>query len=455
MNSADKHRKYLRTIPYLAFIVTFFMACSKDSLPNPTDVRLEKILAGVAPNNDLDHFILPQNNDYNNIPTDAKNPLTEEKVELGKLLFFETALARDARYSNGMGTYSCATCHVPSAGFMPGRAQGIADGGVGFGMNGEDRVKMDNYRAEETDVQGARALSMLNVAYVTNSTWSGKFGSFDVNEGTEHLWGVDDPTTEPNHLELSGLEAQNMEGLKLHRMVVDEYVLDTLGYRQMYDAAFSDFTIEERYSDLTTSFAISAYLRTLLTTKAPFQEWLKGKEDAMTEPEKRGAILFYSKAGCYRCHQGPSMSATEFHAIGVNDLCDIPGSLATGINDIRNMGRGGFTFKAVDMYKFKVPGIYNISDSPFYFHGSSKNTILEVVEYFNTGLAENPRVPKEQLSPFFHPLNLSLSEIEDLVDFLENAITDPDLQRYVPEQVLSQNCFPNNDPTSRQELGCQ
>ena len=149
------------------------------------------------------------------------------------------------------------------------------------------------------------------------------------------------------------------------------------------------------------------------------------------------------------------MSATEFHAIGVNDLCDIPESLATGINDIRNMGRGGFTLKAVDMYKFKVPGIYNISDSPFYFHGSSKNTILEVVEYFNTGLAENPRVPKEQLSPFFHPLNLSVSEIDDLVDFLENAITDPDLQRYVPEQVLSQNCFPNNDPTSRQELGCQ
>lgn len=440
---------------YIFFTALIVQSCGKDSLPNPLDVRLAKTLEKVAPLGELTDFILPDSDDYDRIPSGPKNPLTKQKVELGKMLFFETGLARDPQHPNGLGSYSCATCHVPSAGFMPGRQQGIADGGIGFGKNGEQREKLNNYLAEEADVQGARALSMLNVAYVTNTTWSGKFGAFYANEGTEHLWGIDDPMTEPNHLGLDGLEAQNIEGLKLHRMRIDNFVLDTLGYRQMYDEAFNDLSIEERYSPISTSFAISAYLRTLLTNQAPFQEWLKGNTEAITAQEKRGAALFYSKAGCYRCHQGPALSATEFHAIGVNDLCDIPGSLATGINDIRNMGRGGFTLRVHDMYQFKIPGIYNLSDSPFYFHGSSKNSLREVVEYFNEGIPENTRVPQSQISPFFHPLNLTEYEMDDLVAFLENALRDPALERYVPEQVLSNSCFPNNDPSSRLDLGCE
>ena len=223
----------------------------------------------------------------------------------------------------------------------------------------------------------------------------------------------------------------------------------------MFDEAFGDFAEDERYSLLTSSFAISAYLRSLITNEAPFQDWLKGDNDAISEAEKRGAVLFYSKAGCFRCHQGPAMSANEFHSIGVNDLCDLPGALATGIHDIRNMGRGGFTLREEDLFKFKVPGIYNMADSPFYFHGSSKNSLREVVEYFNEGVPENPRIPQEQISTFFHPLNLSDQEVDDLTEFLEKSLRDPNLERYVPEQVLSNNCFPNNDPISRKELGCE
>lgn len=435
----------------MAFLI---QACGEDSLPNPLDVKLEKTLRNASPIGDLNYYILPESDDYAAIPNGKKNPLTKEKVALGKMLFFETGLARDAKYANGAGTYSCATCHVPSAAFMPGRQQGIADGGFGFGNNGEGREKMNNYLPEELDVQGARPISVLNVAYVTNTTWSGKFGAFHANEGTEHLWGLDDPTTETNHLGLDGLEAQNIEGLIIHRMVIDDFVLDTLGYRAMYNEAFGDFPASERYSLLTSSYAISAYLRSLITNRAPFQEWLKGDENAISEAEKRGAVLFYSKAGCYRCHQGPAMNAVSFHAIGVNDLCDLPGSLATGIHDIRNMGRGGFTLRDQDLFKFKVPGIYNMVDSPFYFHGSSKNSLREVVDYFNAGIPENPRVPKSQISPFFHPLNLNESEVEDLVEFLEKSLRDPDLERYAPEQILSNNCFPNNDPLSQDELGC-
>lgn len=430
------------------------LACTKDELANPLDSRLDKTLSRLSPDGDLSHYRLPRADDLAAIPAGRQNPLTKEKIALGKLLFYETGLAREAAYDVGKGTFSCSSCHVPSAGFMPGRVQGIADGGVGFGVVGEGRDRFDYYTPAEMDVQGARPLSLLNVAYVTNTSWTGKFGAYGPNEGTESLWGIDDEATEVNHLGLDGLEAQNIEGLKIHRMAIDEYVLDSLGYRAYFDAAFDSWSAEERYSLEAASFAISAYLRTLLTTEAPFQKWLQGNYEALSSVEKEGALLFFGKAGCYRCHRGPALNANEFYALGVKDLYETGEAFHTDENDLRNFGRGGFTGKPEDLFAFKVPGIYNMSDSPFYFHGSSKRSLREVVEYFNEGIPENDRVPQENLAPHLHPLGLSDQEIEELVTFLEVSLRDPALDRYVPDAVLSGNCFPNNDPLAREDLGC-
>ncbi|MFK7983997.1 MAG: hypothetical protein AB8G86_28735, partial [Saprospiraceae bacterium] len=97
---------------------------------------------------------------------------------------------------------------------------------------------------------------------------------------------------------------------------------------------------------------------------------------------------------------------------------------------------------------------YNVGDFPFYFHGSSKSTLKEVVEYFNDGIPENPNVPAEQIARQFKPLNLTDEQVADLTAFLETGLRDPNLQRYVPEEVLSGFCFPNNDVFSQIELGC-
>ncbi len=440
------------TLIAIAFLLS---ACTVDETINPLDGELVRTLERLSPTGTVDHFILPQADDYTAIPQDPANPLTADKVFLGRMLFYETALARDAAKAAGVGTYSCSTCHIPEAGFMPGRSQGIADGGIGFGFNGESRTKVNVYDETEMDVQGARALSLLNVAFVENTTWSGKFGSRGNNAEFEAIFGVTDPMTEINHLGLKGLETQNLEGFKLHRMSLDEYILDTLGYRKYFDAAFPEMEEEERYGDLGLSFAVSAYLRTLLTTEAPFQKWMKGDYNAMTEVEKSGAILFYGKAGCYRCHIGPALNANEFYALGVKDLYQSYGNFNTGPDDIRNLGRGGFTGREEDMFEFKVPGIYNMGDSRFYFHGSSHYSLRSVVEYFNEGLPENPNVPPGQIAPHLQPLDLNEGEIRDLVQFLETGLRDPDLLRYVPEQTLSGNCFPNNDSQSRQDMGCQ
>ncbi len=430
-------------------------ACAQDQLGNPLDIQLERALIRLSPTQDVSHYVLPASTDLNAIPQGVGNPLTPEKVNLGKMLFYETGIGLDAKYEEGLGTFSCATCHIPTAGFMAGRPQGVADGGVGFGLNGESRVKMSRYEGNEVDAQAARPISLLNVAFVTNSMWNGKFGANHNNRGTEHLWDAD-PEIHVNKMGLDGLEAQNIEGTIVHRMVTDHpYVLDSMGYRAMFDAAFPDMPVEERYGRLAASFALSAYIRTLIPSKAPFQQWVKGDLDAMNEQQKRGALVFFGKAGCYRCHKGGSMNANEFHALGVKDLYEQPDVFRATPNDQRNFGRGGFTGKPEDMFRYKVPSIYNMKDSPFYFHGSSIRSLEDLVEYFDRGVPENPRVPEENISPFFHPLHLTEQEKADLVEFLAEGLRDPDLMRFAPPAVLSGNCFPNNDPFSQTDLGCQ
>lgn len=439
----------------IALSCALIAACTKDKvyLDTPLDQLLSSSLVRAADDNRLEHFILPESDDFANIPQDVHNPLSQEKVELGKMLFFETGMALSPSKEAGKKTYSCASCHVPSAGFRPGGVQGIADGGIGFGANGENRSKLAAYRDHEMDVQGVRPLSVLNVAFVENTTWDGRFGSKGVNVGTEDRW-THDRGLDLNKEGMASLETQNIEGLEIHRMEITEEVLDDYGYRTYFDQAFSDVSEAERYSKRNAAFAISAYLRTLLTNQSPFQEYLKGNKDAMTVQEKRGALVFFSDAKCYHCHKEKNLGANEFYALGVNDLYQTGLAFNTSAEDKSNLGRGQFTGNTEDNYKFKIPQLYNLGDAPFFFHGSSKKTIKEVVHYFNDGIPENPNVPTEQVARQFKPLNLSEQQVEDLTIFLETGLRDPNLERYVPENVLSGFCFPNNDLFSQIELGC-
>ena len=446
----------LRTIAWSAAIITLSLtSCDYDTLheADALDVQLKERLRIASPTGNFEHFILPSGTDYENIPQEPTNPLTPEKIALGKYLFFETGIGVKAAKASGMGTYSCATCHVPTAGFRPGRHQGIADGGVGFGENGEFRELNPEYNEDEIDAQGARPLSVLNVAYVTNTFWNGQFGAGHINEGTESRWNHED-ATDINELGMLGPEVQNIEGLEVHRMEMTEELAEELGYRVLFDLAFGDVPRNERYSNHSTAMALSAYIRTLLPNRAPFQDWLKGDYNAMSDSEKRGAILFFNEARCYTCHYSPGLNSMEFHALGVYDLHQT-GGLNTSEDDRRHLGRGGFTGKAEDLYKFKVPQLYNLADAPFFFHGSSKETLEEVVDYKDLATGENPNVPTGQISDKFRPIGLSDAEKQDLLEFLKKALRDPYLNRYVPPFVQSGNCFPNNDPLSVEQMGCE
>jgi cytochrome c peroxidase len=436
-------------ILFLGFISIMFTSCLNETTET---YRLDSELSNLL--QDKDYYILPSSTDFNQIPQSKVNPLTREKVDLGKLLFFETAFGVEAMKPELKGTFSCSSCHVPERGFRPGLKQGIADGAVGFGNLGQGRIKLETYKDEEIDAQGARPLAVLNTAFVHNTMWNGSFGDDFANKGTEGIWGKHDPGTAINAQKLGALEGQNIEGLKTHRLFYNKELIEKFGYKLRFDKAFPEMLESERYSRKAASFAISAYLRALTTDQAPFQLWLKGKKEALSIEQKRGAVLFFGKAGCKGCHFEKNLGSNTFHALAVNDLFEV-GGRKTSLQDRRNLGRGGFTEKEEDMFKFRAPQLYNLGDGGPYFHGASKQTLEEVIEYKIKGIPENSRVPKEQLSYYMYDKGLNAQEKADLVEFVKEGLRDPNLKRYVPTKVLSGNCFPNNDPQSRKDMGCE
>lgn len=413
------------------------------------DGELNELLFTVSTNGPAD-FRMPESNDFANIPQDPNNPLTEVKVLLGKQLFHETGIALNPMIPEAMETFSCASCHFAEAGFQANRFQGIGEGGEGF-----FRRELNALRTGEfIDVQPIRTPTAMNGAYQDVMLWNGQFGGRGTNAGTEAGWTVGTPK-ENNNLGFEGLETQAIAGLTVHRLVIDREYMEANNYADLFEAAFPDLPADEKITTVTGGLAIAAYERTLLANRSPWQRYLRGSMEAMSDEEKLGAMVFFGKAGCVSCHSGPSLASMSFHALGMDDLdrCPEP-TFGTNPMNVEHLGRGGFTGNQDELYAFKTPQLYNLADSPFYGHGSSFFSIRDVVEYKNAGVSENDRVPNSALSPNFRPLNLSETEIDQLTLFLERSLRDDDLLRYVPQGLLTGNCFPNADETSRLDRGC-
>ncbi len=452
-----------KRIPFLFILSIVFVisACQKDESVAESDLDLDLQNAMTIASNGIgkSFYTMPSSSDFDNIPQDPKNPLTEEKVALGKLLYHETGLGVSPMMAESAGEFSCASCHFAGAGFQANRPQGVGEGGQGFGLNGEGREKNPNYTEPMMDVQPLRTPSAMNAAYQSLLLWNGQFGATGLNEGTEAYWTPGTPIA-TNELGYEGLETQAIAGLKVHRMDLDEAsalpsTLEDLGYKDMFDNVFGDFPVAERYTKETAGLAIAAFERTLLAYEAPFQRYLRGESNTMTDQEKRGAILFFDDAGCASCHNGPGLNNMEFHALGLNDLYACTEEIfKADANDPSSFGRGSFTGQSEDMYKFKVPQLYNMTDSPFLGHGASKRSVRAMVQYKNRAVPENRDVPQSQLADSFKPLNLTEGQIDDIVAFLEQSLYDPVLKRYEPESLPSGNCFPVSDPIASEDLGC-
>jgi cytochrome c peroxidase len=446
----------MKNITPLAFsmVVLVMVSCQKDesSVGSNLDKQLEDVLLAASQGQGLEFFTMPASTDFARIPQDPKNPLSDAKVILGQHLYHETGLAIDPKKPEGKFTYSCSSCHHSRAGFQAGRKQGIGEGGNGFGLSGEGRNPNSLYPIEELDLQPIRTPSAMNGAWQTVQLWNGQFGATFQNIGTEASWTEGTPKF-TNHLGFEGLETQAIAGLSVHRMDIDQNFCNSTTYKSYFNEAFPGVPDAELYTKENAGLAIAAFERTMIANQAPFQQWLKGDHNALFEDEKRGAILFFGKANCVSCHTGPALNKMAFYGLGMSDL-DGPGIYGTAVDKPENLGRGGFTNNPEDNFKFKVPQIYNLKDSPFYGHGGDFRSVREVIEYKNQAVPRNPRVPQSQLAAEFVPLGLSAEEIDQLTRFVENSLYDANLARYNPSSLPSGFCFPNNDLFTKNDIGC-
>jgi cytochrome c peroxidase len=454
------------SIVMFATVLMTLTSCTRednDISPNNLDLdrSLEQTIIACLNGEELSSIKMPSSNDLVNIPQDAANPLTSEKVILGRLLFHETGLSAHAANESSIGTFSCASCHHAAGGFQAGVQQGIGDGGIGFGFAGEGRRQSTVYASDEVDRQPNRTPSAMNGAFTELALYNGQFGAGGENTGTEALWTTDTPLAN-NLLGYAGLETQAIAGLTVHRMAPDAAFFEAHPkYIDLFDAAFPSVAVKNRYNVEHTGLAIAAYERTLMANESPFQKWLGGQRSAMNETQKRGAKVFFGAGECGTCHSGPALSDGSFHAIGMLDMdqgsgSGIGGGAYTASADFEEVakGRGGFTGALEDMYAFKTPQLYNLKSSQFMGHGGNYSSIREVVEYKVNASKDNPRVGGSNLDELFVPLSLTDSDVDDLVVFLSTGLYDGDLSRYEPSAVISGGCFPNADDQSSADMGC-
>ncbi len=430
-----------------------------------------------SPDGSISAFVLPDSNDYSRIPADPANPITREKVKLGQFLFHDTAVGTETAAPDRVETYGCATCHHAAAGFKSGITQGLGDGGWGFANDGKRRRLAKGLDPDapdgdplKPDFQPVTSPTVLNTAYQQVMLWNGALGSApdSVNADAANLINAGPPGLSVNNFGLQGLESQVLAGTVVHRLRFDnESVLQTnRRYKTLYRKAYPDGNTGfippgSRVTPewLGAAKAIAAFERTVLANKSPFQKWLRGGSNAMTEKQLKGANLFFGKANCVACHTGPALSSLPgaaeedvFFNIGFADLdTSSPKNFGTVPADVMK-GRGHFSGKSEFDFAFKIPQLYNLADAKVFGHGGSFKSVRQVLKYKNRAVPQTANV--STLAAEFTPLGLSRSELRDLEAFILGALYDPRLSRYQPKSVPSGNCFSAADIKSAIDLRC-
>jgi len=319
------------------------------------------------------------------------NPITDEKVELGRFLFYDTRLSANQ-------TQSCSSCHLQKFAFADHNS-------VGIGSTGEHSLRNPN--------------SLTNTGYYTSYSWA------NPALGTLERF-IILPITGDDPIEMGVIP--EVENEVLQRFENN----DT--YQLMFRDAFPDvdnpFTLEYIVK------ALASFNRTLNSFNSTYDQYLRGDTTALSESQKRGMAIFMDERGeCFHCHEGINFSdstANEksyyvnqfFHNIGLYNIN------ADGSYTDQNQGLYETTMNAYDKGKFKAPTLRNIALTAPYMHDGSMKTLEEVIELHSNGgrniisgdnKGDGTQNPYK--SDFITPKNFTDQEKADLLAFLE-SLTD-------------------------------
>lgn len=302
-------------------------------------------------------------------PIPADNPQTPEKIELGKMLFFDPRLSMD-------GTVSCNSCHNVMFHGGDGRP-------VGAGIHGQ---------------RGGRGSpTVWNAAFHTVQFWDGRAASLE-----EQALG---PLV--NSVEM---------GMTSHDLVIDR-IQKIPGYVEAFKKVFpkdkKPVTIQN------AAKAIAAYERTLITPNSPFDRYMKGDKKAMTAQQIRGMKLV-DEIGCTSCHTGVNFAGEGFKMGEGNyqPFPQIPGSKYDKMYDLTSdLGRYEVTKNPEDKNMWRVPTWRNVAITAPYFHNGKVKTLDEAVRV----------MAKTQLG-----MDLKENQVQDIVAFL-NALTGEFPKQTMPQ----------------------
>ena len=319
----------------------------------------------------------------------ADNPTTPEKVELGKLLFFDPILSDD-------NTLSCAHCHHPHLGFSDGLPRSRGRGGKGAGRERTGGIEL---------TRGAP--SLWNTVYNHRQFWDGR---------AAHL-------EEQARMVITTPEEVNADPAELVRELkaIPEY-------RALFDKAFGGKDGEAiTFKNIT--YAIAAFQRTLVSFNSRFDRYAAGDGSALSPQEKRGLKLFLSpKTRCNECHGIPVFADRNFKVIGVPPPKDGPADVA---KPEAERGRGGGPNGA-----FKIPTLRNVALTAPYMHNGAFETLEEVLDFYAGGGGRGLGLEVPLQDDKIRKFNLTPQERADLIAFLL-ALTDESALPEIPQRVPS------------------
>jgi parallel beta-helix repeat protein len=313
-----------------------------------------------------------------------KNPMTPEKVELGKLLFFDPILS-------GADTISCAHCHHPDHGFADGRKLSMGFNGLGVGpeRNGGH-------------VLGRSAPSIWNAAYHKWQFWDGRADDLEAQAAG--------PITNEHEM------GENPDTLVKELCEIPEYV-------SQFQKVFGGSADEAVTFDHVTK-AVAAFERTLLSFNSKFDRYAAGDTGALDAHERDGMKLFRSlKTRCFECHNFPTFADDTFRVIGVPDK----GEPDHGRAGVPGEGPHG---------AFKTMSLRNIELTAPYMHNGAFDTLEDVIKFYAKGGGRGEPYPPQGMDDKIGKFDITDAEIADLVAFLK-ALTDTSLQPDPPRGVPS------------------
>lgn len=317
------------------------------------------------------------------------NPMTPEKVALGRHLFYDKNLSFNQQQS-------CATCHQQAYAFAEPKV-------TSTGTSGE-KIRRN-------------APALVNIAYNKTLTWAHD-GIKDIE--TQLLIPMFGES--PIELGITGHEETVLNRFKTEK------------YQAMFEDAFPDETI----SFNTINKAIASFVRSLISLNSPFDQYAyDGKDDALSESAIRGMTLFFSeKFECHHCHGGFNFTQSTFHEKQLLDRRPFHNTGMYNINDegaypASDDGLFEITHNPKDHGRFRAPTLRNIEVTAPYMHDGTLETLEDVIDFYAAGgqnitQGENrgDGTQNPLKSPFVRGFDISPEEKEDLLAFLK-SLTDP------------------------------